>query len=96
MILNGDTVHRLAYLTYGSTKWQQLGFGARYILEESPGARLLSLILNFFSALTQTDVVADVQGRHALLGFLWVMSWTSLPLFPLKVCRAVRMAPGGV
>lgn len=68
MILNGDMVHRLAYLTCGAAKWQRLGFGARYILEESPGARLLSLILNFLSASTQTDVVADVQGRHALLG----------------------------
>jgi len=61
-------------------------------LEESPRARLLSLILNPFSALTQTDVVADVHGHHALLGFLWVMSWTSLPLVPLKACKAVRMA----
>lgn len=68
MILNGDIVQKLVFLTSSVTKWPQLGSGAGYNLEESSRARLLSLILSFVSALTQTDVVADVHGRHALLG----------------------------
>lgn len=86
------TMHKHACLASSVSKWQLLEFWVRNTLEETSEARLLSLTLSHFSALMQTDVMADIHEHHTALE-LCTTSWPCLPLVALRrACKEVRMA----